>query len=419
MMLALVPSGVAETDLTSAADRAATPSPSHPAGQGQDGPAAVAPEQAADCRQAIKGAAQGTPSTVVIELEPSTVWRPRGGEVRFFIRGSGITVQTVQACFAWSQTSGVPQSGYLTSPLVRVIASDGERAEYGAIVPGLAGAHPFWPMRLARQTATQFTGFGIVPVADMQVLATVLTPRGNALVSVAVILPVGVTSVGWSILLVVASVLGTAYVLYRFGEARRVPGRNPILKIIATRDGYASLSQFQIILWTFVVGAGAVYVMALSGNLIAITGGALVLLGIAGGATLLARVPSLSPAPLPAQTLIARSDRVPRWSDLVVVEGNAEEIDVTRLQMLVFTCISAAFVTLKVLNSYEIPEIPDGFLILMGLSNGVYVTGKHLPSLPKEGPLPSVPPPSPLPEPEGSISTAPPAEDAPAEKRSG
>jgi hypothetical protein len=38
--------------------------------------------------------------------------------------------------------------------------------------------------------------------------------------------------------------------------------------------------------------------------------------------------------------------------------------------------ISASFVLLKVVTSYVIPDIPDGYLLLMGISNGVYVGGK-------------------------------------------
>jgi hypothetical protein len=54
------------------------------------------------------------------------------------------------------------------------------------------------------------------------------------------------------------------------------------MRLISTREGYASLSQFQIMLWSFLFGAGAVYVMGLSGGLINIPTGALVLLCIAG-----------------------------------------------------------------------------------------------------------------------------------------
>jgi len=44
--------------------------------------------------------------------------------------------------------------------------------------------------------------------------------------------------------------------------------------------------------------------------------------------------------------------------------------------MLYFTFITAVFVLLKVIISYEIPAIPEGFPILMGISNSVYVGSK-------------------------------------------
>lgn len=67
---------------------------------------------------------------------------------------------------------------------------------------------------------------------------------------------------------------------------------NWLLRIISTPSGFASLSQLQIVLWTFVVAVSAVYVMSLSGQLIQITNGTLVLLGIAGAAGIGAKVHS-------------------------------------------------------------------------------------------------------------------------------
>jgi hypothetical protein len=52
---------------------------------------------------------------------------------------------------------------------------------------------------------------------------------------------------------------------------------------------------------------------------------------------------------------------------------------VTRVQMLFFTLITAIFVAVKILVSSEIPDIPQGFLLLMGISNGVYLTAKFIP----------------------------------------
>jgi hypothetical protein len=68
--------------------------------------------------------------------------------------------------------------------------------------------------------------------------------------------------------------------------------------------------------------------------------------------------------------------RHPRWSDLVMEEVQGREVDVTRVQMLYFTLVTAVFVVMKVVTSYEIPAIPEGFLILMGISNSVYVGSK-------------------------------------------
>jgi hypothetical protein len=48
--------------------------------------------------------------------------------------------------------------------------------------------------------------------------------------------------------------------------------------------------------------------------------------------------------------------------------------------MLFFTVIVALFVVLRILASDEIPTIPNEYLLLMGISNGVYLTAKFIPS---------------------------------------
>jgi hypothetical protein len=73
-----------------------------------------------------------------------------------------------------------------------------------------------------------------------------------------------------------------------------------------------------------------------------------------------------------------RPQRQPRWSDLGTAV-HPGEIDVTRVLMLFFTLISAGIVALKLFNSYVIPDIPEGFMLLMGISNGVYRSAKYVP----------------------------------------
>jgi hypothetical protein len=190
--------------------------------------------------------------------------------------------------------------------------------------------------------------------------------------------------VAWVVVAVVAIVLWA--ILHGIAQYRQIRGRNLLLRVISTQDGYASLSQLQIVLWTLVVGMSAIYVMTLSGNLISIGEGTLTLLGIASGAALLARVPvAVQPAGAVPAPPVPATPINPEWSDLVIPNRETREIDVTRLQMLAFTLITASFVVIKVVVDYEIPTIPPNFLILMGISNGVYVAGRKLPSTPRVG----------------------------------
>ena len=317
----------------------------------------------------------------------------------------------------------------------------------------------------------------LVPQADVRVLF--FDADLNPVFDVAT--KTGVTNVLIAVILVLLMVAAGFVVLWRVCRHRfpTFGGNNPLLCLITTRRGFASLSQFQIVLWTFIVVASAVYVFALSGDLIPITAGTLVLLGISGGTTVISKVksesdataapPPLDPAAAAAEAALAQSDartariaadlasgdekadaesaaqeeaakaeaaaakaeaadaslaaakaraavatatdkapaeaaalaaealadakrkvaaiaakkadvltriRHPRWSDLVMEEIKGRELDVTRVQMLYFTLVTAVFVAAKVITSYEIPEIPEGFLILMGISNSVYVGSK-------------------------------------------
>ncbi len=70
--------------------------------------------------------------------------------------------------------------------------------------------------------------------------------------------------------------------------------------------------------------------------------------------------------------------RTPKWSDIVTDTDRPAEIDVTRVQMLFFTVISAFFVALNIVDTGTIPDIDPTYVALMGISNGVYVTTKFV-----------------------------------------
>jgi hypothetical protein len=385
----------ADAAVTAAAPNAeSVPLTPRPPAQTPGSPTAAAPpQQQQDC-PARPPLAEGAPSSIVVALDPNTLWRPRGSEVRFTISnpGGAVSVTKVRVCFGWSSPDGEFRRNQVLigSPAVRSVGTDNGSVAYGAVVPRLQRIPDgdWWPRRLFATTPYIFTGMFIVPVADMVVEVT--TGGGQPVVVTAT--QVGVTSVIVAWLVVVAVALLVWLIMDRIARYRRVQGRNLLLRVISTRDGYASLSQLQIVLWTVAVGMSAIYVMTLSGNLISISDGTLVLLGIASATALAARIPgSAQPAADPPAVDPAVTDpprpvpATPEWSDLVVPNRATQEIDVTRLQMLAFTLITAAFVLIKVVVDYEIPSIPSNFLVLMGISNGVYVGGRKLPSQPKSG----------------------------------
>jgi len=72
----------------------------------------------------------------------------------------------------------------------------------------------------------------------------------------------------------------------------------------------------------------------------------------------------------------ATSRRQPQWSDLIMSGDEGTEVDLSRLQMLIFTSITAVFTAITLINTGVIPDLPVGELALVGISNGVYLASK-------------------------------------------
>ena len=419
-----------------------------------------------------------TDSGTVVPSE-SKGWQPAGGEIAFAIKTYSKTVPTdalTKTCFRWKLTKGDPgpfrDSG---AGSIRVLERQPDTIKVAVSVPTLENQ----PDRFNQERMGSYAiPYLAVPQTDVRVLLfdSELNPIFDAWTKA------GVTS-AWLAAMIALLTVAVAFVVLRLVCRRRFPkfGKtNTLLCLITTRHGFASLSQFQIMLWTFVVMASAVYVIALSADLIPITAGTLGLLGISGAAAVISKAKSESdaaaaPQPLgpaaaeqeavraehaakqaeqaappasaeakreaelAAKELRAKADaarakadaaeavsaavkardavatavdkakaeqearkaeeqaeaktktaaaadaaaaavtriRHPRWSDLLMEELEGRELDVTRVQMLLFTLVTAGFVVVKVITSYEIPAIPESFLILMGISNGVYVVSKY------------------------------------------
>ena len=530
----------------------------------------------------------GTPSAaistpVVLRILPSTYWQPVGGDIKFELDGLRQPPTMLDVYFVWKDIpghaigvadGGTPASERFTRcrPSGRVYqihstdpaGSDLKTYTYAARVPDMDVRGEFF---LGIEGIRHWSG--LVPQADMYVSATVLDDASPPK-PITILLPttVGVTTPWISFVFsAIIFVLG-GIVLSRWSTLRGVKG-DWVLRIISTPTGVASLSQFQIIIWTAVIGTGVLYVMLLSGNLIDVPAPTLELLGVTGlalvgsklvtgtdGSPLRASTPGTPGAPalvgqaastsvtltwsppdnagapvsysvekrqggvgpwvdqgrnigvppytvgglspgssyefrilasygdsgpgpasavVPATTAAAAAvllpgpaivlktpkarasanvllewetiplappvqpsryviayrkagslpwityandaasprtttgdlfeyatcyefqvysmagstvsatsnieavtmiKRVPLWSDLVMSSRANAEVDMARVQMLIFTSIAAAFTALTVINIWEIPTIPGGELALIGLSNGVYLSSK-------------------------------------------
>jgi hypothetical protein len=146
-----------------------------------------------------------------------------------------------------------------------------------------------------------------------------------------------------------------------------------------TRIGKARMSSFQVAIWTYLVFFVAVYTFLMNGMLIDINQGMLYLLGISGTGSVLSRfVTAKKNERVEVITSIERDSskqqRVsPAWTDLIMSAGR---VDISRLQILLFTVLTAAYVGITAMETFQFPEVPEGLLMLMGISNGLYVLGK-------------------------------------------
>ena len=96
------------------------------------------------------------------------------------------------------------------------------------------------------------------------------------------------------------------------------------------------------------------------------------LLGITGGASVIAKI-TASARSNKGREIAALQPKDPEWLDLFQTEGRP---DLYKVQMALFTTLAAVFVTIKIYGNLEFPVLPEGLLMLIGISNGVYLTAK-------------------------------------------
>jgi hypothetical protein len=250
-------------------------------------PPAAAAETTPSCKTSSKAIAGG--ASVVQAAEESLQhksWQAKGGEIQFTVNSlTPIPADaSVLVCFRWKSSKPESNIKFIENRPSRLeLSGDGKLLKVTTTVPDDLGPQP--------SDVAQALPF--VPFAEVRIVA--IDIKKKELVADA-ITAIGITRPLAALILAIAAVVLGFVILY-IAVARRLdhPGilkADWLLRIISTPSAVASLSQFQILLWTFVVAASAVYVMALSGQLIVITNGMLVLLGIAGAAMVAAKAHS-------------------------------------------------------------------------------------------------------------------------------
>lgn len=181
---------------------------------------------------------------------------------------------------------------------------------------------------------------------------------------------------GWA--LVIATII-TALLIIVVGLCIRKGEAGVFTSIFMGRDGTASISLLQMALWTIVAVWALIYVFMRTWTLLSMTPEVMGLLGFAGAATVGARLIASSRNPIEIQGGVASSVvQDPMRFKLAQLFQTTGQFDLVKLQLFVFTMLIAAYVLVRVLRDGEFPQLDPNFLLLMGITNGVYIANKYV-----------------------------------------
>jgi hypothetical protein len=182
---------------------------------------------------------------VSIVPDPKTAWQPRGGTVGFTVSGNNVSLDGVKVivCFGWPADNWkdtVRLGGAVVTCQVRHQLRD---LQCRRPRPGLGACVLDVPYRAVDGSVRDHADNG-------------LRGRGESHGGRPDLHRDHLPTAG-----VAAGCFGGGAiafaVFYAFGSDRGVPGKGLVLWMISTRNGVASLSQAQIVLWTFLIGAAS------------------------------------------------------------------------------------------------------------------------------------------------------------------
>lgn len=143
---------------------------------------------------------------------------------------------------------------------------------------------------------------------------------------------------------------------------------------ISEDDGEPSLSLFQVFFWTAVTVWALLYTYIVTGSLIGMTPEMMVLLGIAGAGTVAARWIAVTRGDYNiAPTGTVDSAKPVNFWDILSTKGR---FDLLKLQLLIFTLLIGLYVVSTIAQSGAFPVLDTNLLLLMGVSQGLYIGGK-------------------------------------------
>lgn len=188
--------------------------------------------------------------------------------------------------------------------------------------------------------------------------------------------------VAWVVVLASFFVAGLAF---RSDHPRNTLAYFDPIAMTAGSDGKASLGKLQVLMFSVIVFGLITYFLLRTGALSDISSTVLMLMGIAGIGSTVAKGAdnsrtTLSPENrayllrkgwLPSARFTTTSDA--HWRDLLTTDG---EFDVYRYQSLIFSLVVGAALIIGGITQLASFEIPQALLGILGLSQVVYIGGK-------------------------------------------
>lgn len=178
----------------------------------------------------------------------------------------------------------------------------------------------------------------------------------------------------WGIMAIFFATVVTWFLVNRLkSPEEKVPFWRTPFWLATTPAGRYSLSLMQVVIWTYVILFGLVFVWKMTQTFMAITPQVLMLLGIGGGTAAAARIKTssrLQNIPLRYRNLLKEA-RSPKVSDLITTGSGSPSI--MKFQMLFFTIFIALNVFGEILAEYSFPLLSGEMVALLGVSSAVYL----------------------------------------------